>query len=511
MASSNQPPSPGEEGNPRPTPPDQAARETTPHAAAEQPTARATAPHDAPTIPRDILADRFQLERWLGSGAYGEVWLARDLSPLGRWVALKFLRVRDQARREQALATLHTDARVLGSLHHPNIVQVYDWVETAQGPCLVLQYVSGGTLGSRVSNQGPLAWAVAGRYVADVADGLSRVHGHGVIHRDVKPENILQEPETDEAVLTDFGIAARLTDPSSIAGTPRYMAPEAFLGQVSPALDVYSLAATLFWLVTGQPPFGGETRRELLHNIERGLPRPDPRCAGLPAGLEQLIRAGLSVRPSERPTLADFTGRLRGSLNLLLADALTLPFEEVAPPTRPTVRLLVTRADDTPVTVARAEPERSGAGEPEQVLRDLRWVPRPPERVVLQTGDRVRLEVEADQPGHVTVFNVGPTGKLNLLHPAEVGMAAPLLPAHTRLYLADAELTLPAGRERVVAVWTRRPWTLRLEELHSLLDQNEVPGAGAYRATRDMVRVQQSLQQLGPEDRQVVVLELDHV
>jgi hypothetical protein len=509
MASSNQPPSSGQEGTPRPTPIGDAGRETTPHAA-EQPTAPDTAPCDGPTIPHDILGDRFHLERWLGSGAYGEVWLARDLSPLARRVALKFLRVQDQARREQALATLHTDARVLGSLHHPNIVQVYNWVETAQGPCLVLQYVSGGTLESRVSTEGALAWTVAGRYVADVADGLSRVHGHGIIHRDVKPENILWEPETDEAVLTDFGIAARLTDPTTIAGTPRYMAPEAFLGQVSAALDVYSLAATLFWLVAGEPPFGGETRRELLRNIELGLPRPDPRCAGLPAGLEQLIRAGLSVRPSERPTLAEFTSRLRGSLNLLLADALTLPFEEVAS-SRPTIRLLVSRSDDTLAPVVRAEAERGAAGEPEHVLRDLRRVPRPPERVILRTGDRVRLEVEVDQPGHVTVFNVGPTGKLNLLHPAEVGMAAPLLPAHTRLHLGEAELTLPAGRERVVAVWTRRPWTLRLEELCSLLDQNDGPGAGAYRATRDMVRVQQSLQRLGPEERQVVVLELDHV
>jgi hypothetical protein len=145
------------------------------------------------------------------------------------------------------------------------------------------------------------------------------------------------------------------------------------------------------------------------------------------------------------------------------------------------------------------------------VLRDLRRVPRPPERVALRTGDRVRLEVEVDQPGHVTVFNVGPTGKLNLLHPAEVGMIPPLLPAHTRLHLGEAELTPPAGRERVMAVWTRQPLPLRLEELRSLIDQNDVPGAGAYRATRDMVRVRQSLQQLCAEDRQVVVLELDHV
>src|SRR5207249_1225770 len=144
------------------------------------------------------------------------------------------------------------------------------------------------------------------------------------------------------------------------------------------------------------------------------------------------------------------------------------------------------------------------------LIRDLKRVPARPARVSLRTGDRVRLEVVADQPGHVTVFNVGPTGNLNLLSPPEPGLSAPLLPANQVLHILDVELTPPAGQERVFAVWTRQPLPLRLEELLSLVESGDVPAAGAYRATRDMARVEQSLSQVPPPDRHAVVLELDH-
>src|SRR5262249_22668130 len=206
--------------------------------------------------------------------------------PLGRRVALKFL---NRAAAGQALTALGTDARVLGNLDHPNIVQVHTWRHhPAHGPCLVLQYVEGGSLEQRVQHAGPLPWALAARYVADVAHGLREVHALGVIHRDVKPANILWDCRKDEALLTDFGIAAHLADPATVAGTIPYMAPEAFDGALSPALDVYGLSASLFWLITGETPFRSRDAVLLIDEVRRGLPSPDPRCAGLPAPLEGL-------------------------------------------------------------------------------------------------------------------------------------------------------------------------------------------------------------------------------
>jgi serine/threonine protein kinase len=449
------------------------------------------------------------VRRLLGSGSFGEVWLADDLH-LGRPVALKMLRVPPRSVGH-SLAVLRNDARLLAAMRHPNVVQVHAWRHTAaadgERPCLVLQYVAGGSLADRVKRDGPLSWPLAGRYIADVAEGLLHVHSRGIIHRDVKPANILWDPEADEALLTDFGLSAYLAEAGSTAGTPHYMAPEAFHGCVAPALDVYGLAASLFYLVTGTVPFPCDTLDDLLLHIERGLPEPDWRCAGLPADLERLIREGLAAQPERRPELGAFAAALRGSLNLLLADTLTLPSAGEKPAAPVNLRLIVSRQVDRSrfVPVAATKPPS------ERFLRDLQRVPPSPDQVLLRTGDRVRLEVLADQPGFVVVFNVGPTGNLNLLYPIGTdGGKTPRLEANRPLHILDVELTPPAGRERLVAIWSREPLPLQLEELLGLAERDEALPSVAYRATRDMVRVQQSLRTIRPEDRRTLVLELGH-
>jgi serine/threonine protein kinase len=445
----------------------------------------------------DPFPGEYRVVRELGRGYFGEVWLAEDLSPLTRFVALKFLRLGGSPeRRAQALDVMRNEARVLGSVRHPNIVQVHAWREAGRPPfpCLVLQYVSGGSLDDKVTRGGPLPWSVAARYVADVADGLLLLHAKGVVHRDVKPANILFDPETGEALLTDFGIAAHLADLGTAAGTPRFMAPEAHRGELSPALDVFGLSATLFWLVTGQPPFDGETPPALAAAIERGLPAIDLRLARVPGELERLIRAGLAARAAERPDLPAFVRDLRGSLNLLLADGLATSESGGV-----NLRVLVSRQvdDRTSVPVASAQP-----GEP---MPDRKGVPAAPPRVCLRSGDRVRLEVVADQPGFLTVFNVGPTGNLHLLHPADRDTPRSRQPANEILHVLGVELTPPAGPERLVALWTSQPFPLRLDELRGLVER-----PGPYRATRDMARVARSLENFAPFERQAVVLELDH-
>jgi serine/threonine protein kinase len=479
----------------------------------------------------------YRIYKYLGAGAFGEVWLAQDLN-LPRVVAAKTLKVGvTRNGHAQALEALRQDANLMTQVEHPNVVRVYAWVTVHDHHYLLMQYVPGGSLSDLVKSKGPLDWQRVARYVADVGEGLLEVHARGIVHRDVKPANILWDSHRDEALLTDFGVAARLTDPTHIAGSIPYMAPEAFDGRVAPSLDVYSLASTFFHLVAGSPPFPSPRIADLKEEIGRGLPDPDPRCVGLPELLERIIRAGLAADPGQRPALKEFIATLRGTLNQLIVDTFTMsrphsesvPSTELStgavvkppsePPTEPEpqrpapvdMRLIVSRQVGptrfVPVAATHQQPP-SG-----RVTRDMKKVPPPPDQVRLRTGDRVRIEVGIDRPGFLTVFNVGPTGTLNLLYPdAEAQDPARRIAANQPLHIVDVEMTHPVGRERLFAVWTRQPLLLRLDQLHSLVERQngDPPASRPYVATRDMKRVQQSVQQLKPEDWHAVVLELDH-
>ena len=305
------------------------------------------------------LLPGYRIYKYLGAGAFGEVWLAQDLN-LPRVVAAKTLKV-GAARNGQAraLEALRQDAHLLTQVEHPNVVRVYAWLTVHDHHYLVMQYVSGGSLADLLKSEGPLDWQRAARYVADVGEGLLEVHARGIVHRDVKPANILWDPRRDEALLTDFGVAARLADPATIAGSIPYMAPEAFDGRVSPSLDVYSLAATFFHLVTGSAPFPSSRIADLKEEIGRGLPDPDPRCVGLPEPLERIIRAGLAAEPGRRPTLKEFVATLRGTLNQLLADTFTMsrPIRIAVPSTE-----LRPGAGSKPPGEPPTEPEPHAAG-----------------------------------------------------------------------------------------------------------------------------------------------------
>jgi hypothetical protein len=273
---------------------------------------------------------------------------------------------------------------------------------------------------------------------------------------------------------------------------------------------------TLFRLATGAYPFllppgtrtlDDATVRGLLEQVGRGLPEPDARCAALPQALERLIRDGLTADPDRRPGLARFLEGLRGALNQSLADS--LPVVEAGAGAAPVqLHLRVSRQvgpnDYRPVLARGARPD--------PLARNLKRVPPPPEQVPLRTGDRVRVEVLADQTGYVTVFNVGPTGDLNLLFPDEppAAGAGPTAWVNQPLQVLDVELQPPAGRERLIAVWSRRPLALSLEQLHGAVARGEVPPWEAYQATRNMVKVKQSVAQLPRGEWQAVVLELEH-
>src|SRR5919202_2439117 len=208
---------------------------------------------------RTLLDNRYDVGRPLGSGGMGEVFLARD-RVLGRDVALKVLR-RQYAGDSEFAERFLREARSAASLSHPNIVQVYDRGETGDGTSYIaMEYVSGGTLNEQIEEWGPFDARKAAAVAARIADVLGAAHERGVIHRDIKPQNVLVTAWGDLKV-TDFGIARAASAvtssaSSAIFGTAGYISPEQALGDpVGPASDLYSLGVVLYEMLTGELPF----------------------------------------------------------------------------------------------------------------------------------------------------------------------------------------------------------------------------------------------------------------
>jgi hypothetical protein len=147
-----------------------------------------------------------------------------------------------------------------------------------------------------------------------------------------------------------------------------------------------------------------------------------------------------------------------------------------------------------------------------RLMRDMRRVPKPPEQVHLRIGDRVRVEVVADRAGYLTVFNVGPTGNLNLLYPDDLDNAAAgaAIEPNRPLQIVDVEIVPPAGRERLFVLWSRCPLPLRSSDLIGMANRETLPVSEPYRATRDMKRVTASVRALAPADRHAIVIEIDN-
>ncbi|WP_210440549.1 serine/threonine-protein kinase [Nocardioides xinjiangensis] len=204
-----------------------------------------------------MIAGRYRLEREIGRGGSGTVHLAVD-EVLGRPVAIKrigLLPGSDDVELERA----EREARLAAALNHPHVVSVFDLVDEQGVRWLVMEYVDGQTLGERVRAPGPLEPAEAAMLLAQTADALVEAHARGIVHRDVKPSNIMIAGGA--AKLNDFGIARSADDPSLtqtglVTGSPAYLAPEVASGSsATPASDVWSLGATLYHAVTGRPPY----------------------------------------------------------------------------------------------------------------------------------------------------------------------------------------------------------------------------------------------------------------
>lgn len=251
------------------------------------------------------LRGRYVLERELGRGGMGVVFLARDVA-LDRPVAIKLLPPALAATPEQRTRFLQ-EARTAARLAHPHIVPIHAVEQHGDLVFFVMGYIPGMTLAERVRAQGPLDPAAATRLVQEVAWALAHAHQQGVIHRDVKPENILLERGTGRALVTDFGIAriAESTPPTGsgrVLGTARYMSPEQAAGEpMDGRSDLYSLGVTAFFAVTGRLPFDAADAQGLLLQRET-MPAPPVASMrpGLPPALAAAIDRCLTRKPADR-------------------------------------------------------------------------------------------------------------------------------------------------------------------------------------------------------------------
>jgi serine/threonine protein kinase len=214
-----------------------------------------------------VLGGQYRIVRLLGRGGMGAVFLAREVS-LDRLVALKVLP--EGSADEEARERFRREARTVAQLNHPNIVPLLGFGDVSRTMYLVMGYVNGESLGDRLKRDGKLGTDDARRVLADIADGLDYAHRHGVIHRDIKPDNILIDDESGRALLADFGIARgaekgeAITRVGDVVGTPQYMSPEqARGGALDGRSDLFSLGAVGFALLSGRAPFAGGTAHEV--------------------------------------------------------------------------------------------------------------------------------------------------------------------------------------------------------------------------------------------------------
>ena len=265
-------------------------------------------PDDSSRAP---LAGRYRLDREVGRGGMGAVWLARD-ERLGREVAVK--RVGHLPGESlPRLARAMREARSTAALNHRNVVAVYDALEEGDHLWLVMEYVPGRTLAQITADEGPLDPLRAARIGAQVADGLAAAHAAGMVHRDVKPGNILVTDD-DVAKISDFGIARsladdQLTQTGLMVGTPAYFAPELARGaDASPASDVWALGATLFAAVEGHGPYPSQGNALAVLAGIATEPPPLPERAG---PLREPIRRMMDPDVAARWSMADCAHALR--------------------------------------------------------------------------------------------------------------------------------------------------------------------------------------------------------
>lgn len=320
---------------------------------------------------------RYHIIEQLGEGGMASVFKAYDTS-LERFVAVKVIRI-DKGQDEAFLHRFQREAKALARLEHPYILKVLDYGEQEGLPFLVMPFIPGGTLKEKMGMPIPASRAAA--VLAPIARALEYAHRQNIIHRDVKPANILIGP-SGAPLLSDFGIAkmlgqeegaTQLTSTGVGIGTPDYMAPEQWMGQADPRTDVYSLGVVFYEMVTGRRPYTADTPAAvLLKHVQDPLPQPRAFAPGLPVAAEQALYKALAKKPEDRYQEA---GAFAAALEMLTATtaqpapvttaAATVLEVEIPPEARGPARLPVGESPAAPETASAAlksQPRRRLSG-----------------------------------------------------------------------------------------------------------------------------------------------------
>src|SRR5487761_1299187 len=257
-----------------------------------------------------VYNGRYELINQIARGGMAEVYLAHDLL-LDRPVALKVL-FSELSSDSAFVARFRREAQAAANLSHPNIVPIFDWGEADATYFIVMEYVDGEALSSIIRTQAPLAGAQAASIASDIAKALAYAHRHGVVHRDVKPGNVLISAD-GQVKVTDFGIARatgadeQVTQTGLVMGTATYFSPEQAQGlEVDGRSDIYSLGVVLYEMVTGRAPFTGETPVAIAYQHVREQPAaPRSINPAIPSALEAIILQAMAKLPAERFRSAD--------------------------------------------------------------------------------------------------------------------------------------------------------------------------------------------------------------
>jgi hypothetical protein len=287
-----------------------------------------------------LIAERYRLRKWIGSGAMGEVWQAMD-ERLNRIVAAKSLLLPaglSPPDAEILRQRSFREGRIAARLQHPNAIAVYDVASDEGRPVLIMEYMASRSLAEVIDDDGPLAPDQVANIGAQAASALAAAHAASIVHRDIKPGNILLGPDGTTKI-TDFGISRAtgditVTKTGVLTGTPAYLSPEAARGQPtgSPS-DVFALGATLYAAVEGEPPFGrDDNTMALLHLIATGKVNPPKRAGVLAATLQKMLRDDPSTRPTMKQLTEELTAVAKGQT--VVAEAAPAPRTPVSAPLR---------------------------------------------------------------------------------------------------------------------------------------------------------------------------------
>ena len=260
------------------------------------------------------MIDGYRLEEMLGEGASGVVYAARTSD--GDRVAVKVLR-HERALDAVALARFRREAQLARGLASDHVVPILELCETENAIYLVMPYYARGSLAMRLRESGPLDVGETVTLATQIARGLDELHGRGIIHRDVKPSNVLLD-EDGTAALADFGLAraadsTRLTEDGQVLGTVHYLAPELIEGRGATCeSDVYALGCVLYECIAGEPPFADAVRPAEIGFAHLTIPSPDvcERRANVPEDVSLALRSALAKDPRARPTTATALARM---------------------------------------------------------------------------------------------------------------------------------------------------------------------------------------------------------